>query len=283
MLEDINPTDDELRESQQRVRVPKREARIGEGRGRTGKALGSWLGAAATAGLSTVTAGLTAGVTTGMAGVAGLGGTAGGDGGGDGGGGGGGGDGGGSSGGGGGGGEGGGMVAENGDAGSYGGPGGGYEQQNGYGERKDGFRGQGCGAPGHLSNGVQTARRGGDGGRRKGGDQANGVAGSLAANVDVHEGGAADGRRDVGESRLETLGLGLEGVGLGPRSSVDAAAAAAVVAPPAVGGLPSTSASGRGRRDLGHEQVDTQHMEEIEVQVRCAGSRCLVSPSFLCK
>lgn len=32
VLEDINPTDDELRESQQRVQMPKREARIGEGR-----------------------------------------------------------------------------------------------------------------------------------------------------------------------------------------------------------------------------------------------------------
>lgn len=71
MLEDINPTDDELRESQQRVRLPKREARIGEAAGRPGSStagvIGSWLGAAATVGLSTASAGLS--TVTGVAGA----------------------------------------------------------------------------------------------------------------------------------------------------------------------------------------------------------------------
>lgn len=74
VLEDINPTDDELRESQQRVRLPKREARIGAGGGRAGGSggstagvIGGWLGAAATVGLSTASAGLS--TVTGVAGA----------------------------------------------------------------------------------------------------------------------------------------------------------------------------------------------------------------------
>ena len=71
VLEDINPTDDELRESQQRVRLPKREARIGEAAGRPGSStagvIGGWLGAAATVGLSTASAGLS--TVTGVAGA----------------------------------------------------------------------------------------------------------------------------------------------------------------------------------------------------------------------
>ncbi len=73
MLEDINPTDDELRESQQRVRLPRREARIGEAGGRGGAGsstagvIGGWLGAAATVGLSTASAGLS--TVTGVAGA----------------------------------------------------------------------------------------------------------------------------------------------------------------------------------------------------------------------
>lgn len=71
VLEDINPTDDELRESQQRVRLPKREATIGEAAGRPGSStagvIGGWLGAAATVGLSTASAGLS--TVTGVAGA----------------------------------------------------------------------------------------------------------------------------------------------------------------------------------------------------------------------
>lgn len=71
MLEDINPTDDEQRESQQRVRLPKRDARIGEAAGRPGSStagvIGGWLGAAATVGLSTASAGLS--TVTGVAGA----------------------------------------------------------------------------------------------------------------------------------------------------------------------------------------------------------------------
>lgn len=44
VLEDINPTDEELRQSQQRVHHPKREARIGEGKSRSGRGLSAWLG-----------------------------------------------------------------------------------------------------------------------------------------------------------------------------------------------------------------------------------------------
>lgn len=43
MLEDINPTDEELRQSQERVQHPKREARIGEGKSRSGGSLAGWL------------------------------------------------------------------------------------------------------------------------------------------------------------------------------------------------------------------------------------------------
>ncbi|CAN0343729.1 unnamed protein product [Pylaiella littoralis] len=71
VLEDINPTDDELRESQQRVRLPKREAVIAEGGRRAGGStagvIGGWLGAAATVGLSTASAGLS--TVTGVAGA----------------------------------------------------------------------------------------------------------------------------------------------------------------------------------------------------------------------
>lgn len=69
MLEDINPTDNELRESQQRVQHPKREVRIGEGKARvgTGRAIGDWLGAAATAGFSAA-AGAAGSVGTGLGG-----------------------------------------------------------------------------------------------------------------------------------------------------------------------------------------------------------------------
>ena len=52
VLEDINPTDHELRESQQRVHTPKRQARIGEGRSSSSRAgsgistaVGGWVGA----------------------------------------------------------------------------------------------------------------------------------------------------------------------------------------------------------------------------------------------
>ncbi|CAN0380956.1 unnamed protein product, partial [Ectocarpus sp. 12 AP-2014] len=79
VLEDINPTDDELRESQHRVRLPKREPTIGGGSRSGGGGgvsttsattvgvIGGWLGAAATVGLSTASAGLS--TVTGVAGA----------------------------------------------------------------------------------------------------------------------------------------------------------------------------------------------------------------------
>ncbi|CAM9905144.1 unnamed protein product, partial [Ectocarpus sp. 13 AM-2016] len=78
VLEDINPTDDELRESQHRVRLPKREPTIGGGSRSggggvsttsitTAGVIGGWLGAAATVGLSTASAGLS--TVTGVAGA----------------------------------------------------------------------------------------------------------------------------------------------------------------------------------------------------------------------
>lgn len=50
VLEDINPTDEELRQSQQRVQHPRREARIGDGGGWSGRGLGGWLGGTPAAG-----------------------------------------------------------------------------------------------------------------------------------------------------------------------------------------------------------------------------------------